>query len=176
MAKDRLQEDLNSIGKEMVQYFLEKRGCLVESLDKTGIVNLIEVVSPARTEKATALIYTVQSGTEPIDICIATMDNKGEKRPLLVDYHLVKICGGNLYSVPDPVIQDIMLKEQYERLYTGNDRSFYVVCNRQLLLDRAMKIEERIGESFRPLKHVRAVKPVQYFQLRSNQANVPVLS
>lgn len=119
-----------------------KYGCRVHPINDETSDQTIEVWSPKGYEKATALMKTIDENSGTIEILYARIIN-GRKIPVVVQYHLIKVCGEEgAWSLDDSVFQEILLNKKFNRLVQSEDGcSLYAECDKQLLLDQATKID-----------------------------------
>jgi hypothetical protein len=143
MKKRTLREELELLGADYIKLLLEvKHGCRVHPIQEQTTDQTMEVWSPKGYEKATALMRTVREDCDTIAILYARVIN-GRKVPVVVQYHLIKVCGEDgAWSLDDSVFQQILLDQKYNRLVQSEDgSSLYAECSRELLLDQAIKID-----------------------------------
>ena len=146
MNKNAVSKELEFLGAEYIKLLLEvKYGCRVHPINDKTTDQTIEVWSPRGYEKATALMKTVSEESDTIEVLYARNIN-GRKIPVIVQYHLIKVCGEEgAWSLDDSVFQQILLDKKYIRLVQSADgSSLYAECNKQLLLDKATKIDASI--------------------------------
>lgn len=142
---DKIQDskELNYLGAEYIKLLLEvKYGCRVHPIDSEAADQTIEVWSPKGFEKANALMKTVGGESDTIEILYARIIN-GRKIPVVVQYHLIKVCGEEgAWSLDDSAFQQVLLDKKFNRLVQSEDGcSLYAECDKQLLLDQATKID-----------------------------------
>jgi len=156
-----MNEQLQKIGEEYVKLLLESYGCRAVKKGGENRDHTLEIWYPKGYEKAYGIIIrTVDDMSKTVSLLIARIINR-RKIPLLVDYHLIKICGvEGAYSLDDKDFQQMLLDSENCRVYETED-GLFAEFSVDLLLERAMRIEEKKFKPHQPIAHVKPIGKVK---------------
>jgi hypothetical protein len=155
-----MNEQLQKIGEEYIKLLLESYGCQVVNKGIENKGHTLEIWYPKGFKKVSTLIRTIDDSSKTVSLLIARVINR-RKIPLVVDYHLIKICGvEGAYSLDDTDLQQILLDSEKCRVYE-NEGSLFAEFSVELLVEKAMRIEEKKFRPHQPLSHVKPIEKVK---------------